>query len=78
MLARDPFLTAAAVLTALMAMALIGTEILRAIVHARRERAGMGMAGTQDIALWGAIVSAVFAVGAVISLIALAVRALLR
>lgn len=78
MFTRDPFLTAAAVFTALMAMALIGTEVLRAVVQARRERAGMGMAGTQDIALWGVIVSAVFAVGAVISLIALAVRALVR
>lgn len=78
MLARDPFLTAAAVFTALTAMALIGTEILRAIVHARRERAGMGMAGTQDIAMWGVLVAGGFAVGAVISLIALAVRAAIR
>lgn len=76
MLARDPFLTAATVFTVLMAVALIGAEVLRAIVHARRARAGGG--GTQDIAFWGVIVSAVFAVGAIVSLIALAVRALVR
>lgn len=76
MLTRDPLLTAAAVFTALMAVALIGTEVLRAIVHARRKRAGGG--GTQDIAMWGVIVSAVFAAGAVISLIAFGVRALVR
>jgi hypothetical protein len=45
--------------------ALIGTEVLRLIVHRRRElREGIG--GTQDIFIWGTLIALVFCFGAIV------------
>ena len=41
----------------------IGTEILRSIIHRRRERRD-GFGGTQDIAMWGTFISLACFLGA--------------
>ncbi len=40
-------------------------EILRAIIHRRRERRN-GIGGTQDIAMWGTVAGLGFWIGAVV------------
>lgn len=35
--------------------AMIGTEVVRSVVHRRRERRD-GLGGTQDIAMWGTLI----------------------
>jgi hypothetical protein len=42
---------------------IIGTEILRSIVHRRRERL-YGIGGTQDIAMWGTFIGLACFIGA--------------
>jgi hypothetical protein len=43
---------------------LIGTEVVRSLVHRHRERA-YGIGATQDIAMWGTLIGWVFALGAI-------------
>lgn len=47
----------ALILVALGIAVKIGREILRSVVHRRRERY-YGLGGTQDIAMWGAFIGA--------------------
>ena len=48
--------TAATVFLAAGVATLIGTEVVRSLVHRRRERVH-GIGGTQDIALWGTLIA---------------------
>ena len=57
--------TAAIVLSALGIAVMFGTEIIRSIVHRRRERL-QGIGGTQDIAMWGTFIGLACFVGAAI------------
>jgi hypothetical protein len=45
--------------------ALIGTEVVRSIVHRYRERT-RGIGGTQDIAIWGTLIGYVCVAGAAV------------
>ena len=45
---------------------LIGIEVVRSIVHARRERR-TGIGGTQDIAMWGTMIGLALLVATVVS-----------
>jgi hypothetical protein len=54
---------ASAVFTASGVATLVGTEILRSLVHRHRERRD-GLGGTQDIALVGQLVAGVCVLGA--------------
>jgi hypothetical protein len=45
---------------------LIGTEVLRSVVHRHRERV-QGIGGTQDIAMWGTLIAGLLLLGAMIS-----------
>ena len=58
----------AIILTALGVAAIIGMEILRSVVHRRRERT-QGIGGTQDIAMWGTFLGLAFFIGAGICLL---------
>ena len=42
---------------------MIGTEIVRSVVHRRRERRD-GLGGTQDIAMWGTFIGLACFIGA--------------
>ena len=50
-------------------LALVVTEILRSVVHARRKRAD-GLGGTQDIAMWGTLICAAFLIAALLFAVA--------
>jgi hypothetical protein len=54
---------ASIVLIAMGVATMIGTEIVRSVVHRRRERRD-GIGGTQDIALWGTFIGLACFVGA--------------
>ncbi len=56
------------ILTALGIAVILGMEILRPIVHRRRERT-QGIGGTQDIAMWGTFLALAFFIGAGICLL---------
>lgn len=60
----DPLAAAAVMLTALAAATLIGLEVVRSVVDARRRRA-TGVGGTQDIATWSLILTVIFLVAAI-------------
>ena len=53
----------AIILAALGMAAIIGTEVLRSVIHRKREQA-QGIGGTQDIAMWGTFVGLALFVGA--------------
>ena len=55
--------TAAIILTVLGIAVMVGTEILRSVVHRRRERL-QGIGGTQDIAMWGTFIGFALFIGA--------------
>ena len=42
---------------------MIGTEVIRSVVHRRRERRD-GLGGTQDIAMWGTFIGLACLIGA--------------
>ena len=56
------------ILTALGIVVIVGMEVLRPIVHRRRERT-QGIGGTQDIAMWGTFLALAFFIGAGICLL---------
>lgn len=60
----DPLTAAAVMLTALAGATLIGLEVVRSVVDARRRRA-TGVGGTQDIATWSLILTVIFLVAAI-------------
>jgi hypothetical protein len=60
--------TPSMILTALGIAVILGMEILRPIVHRRRERT-QGIGGTQDIAMWGTFLALAFFIGAGICLL---------
>lgn len=51
------------ILIAMGVATMIGTEIVRSVVHRRRERRD-GLCGTQDIAMWGTFIGLVCFFGA--------------
>ena len=51
------------VLGALGIAAVVGTEVLRSVVHRRRQRRE-GIGGTQDIAMWGTFIALALFIGA--------------
>ncbi|MEW4490936.1 hypothetical protein AB1L42_22840 [Thalassoglobus sp. JC818] len=59
-------LAAILVFTAVGAMMM--TEVLRSIIHARRKSKD-GLGGTQDIAMWGTIISIALLIAAAVSVI---------
>jgi hypothetical protein len=56
---------AAIILIAMGIVTAIGTEILRSVIHRRRERRD-GLGGTQDIAMWGTFIGWACFIGAAI------------
>jgi hypothetical protein len=56
---------ASLILIAMGVATMIGTEIVRSVVHRRRERRN-GFGGTQDIAMWGTFIGLACFVGACI------------
>ena len=54
---------ASIILIAMGIATMIGTEILRPVVHRRRERLH-GIGGTQDIAMWGTVIGLACFIGA--------------
>ena len=54
---------ASLILIAMGVATMIGTEIVRSVVHRRRERRD-GLGGTQDIAMWGTFIGLACFVGA--------------
>ncbi len=57
--------TAAVVLVIAAILELIAVEVLRSVIHRRRERRD-GIGSTQDIAMWGMFVGWAIIIGAVI------------
>lgn len=57
------FRTLAFTLICLGILVMIGTEVLRSVIHRRREKL-TGIGGTQDIAMWGTIISLVLFISA--------------
>jgi hypothetical protein len=53
----------AIILTTLGIVVIFGMEILRSVVHRRREQT-QGIGGTQDIAMWGTFLSLAFFISA--------------
>jgi hypothetical protein len=51
------------ILIAMGVATVIGTEIVRSVVHRRRERRD-GLGGTQDIAMWGTLIGWACFIGA--------------
>jgi hypothetical protein len=60
--------TPSMILTALGIAVVVGMEVLRPIVHRRRERT-QGIGGTQDIAMWGTFLALALFIGAGICLL---------
>ncbi|HEY6228521.1 MAG TPA: hypothetical protein VI282_15490 [Verrucomicrobiae bacterium] len=54
---------ASIILIALGVATMIGTEIVRSVVHRRREQRD-GVGGTQDIAMWGTFIGVACFIGA--------------
>jgi hypothetical protein len=54
---------ASIILIAMGVATMIGTEIVRSVVHRRRERRD-GLGGTQDIAIWGTFIGLACFIGA--------------
>ena len=54
---------ASIILIAMGVATMIGTEIVRSVVHRRRERRD-GLGGTQDIAMWGTFIGLACFIGA--------------
>ena len=57
--------TTAVALAVAAVVAMIVTEILRSIVHARRKSKD-GLGGTQDIAMWGTLVCGLLLLAAIV------------
>jgi hypothetical protein len=55
--------TAVIVLVVAAILELIAVEILRSVIHRRRERRD-GIGGTQDIAMWGTLIGWLLIIGA--------------
>ncbi len=53
----------ASIILMAMGVAMIGTEIVRGVVHRRRQQLS-GIGGTQDIAMWGTFLALACFVGA--------------
>ena len=61
----DPLTAATVTCVALAAVTLIGLEVVRSVVDARRKRA-TGIGGTQDIAIWGLVLTGIFLTAAIV------------
>lgn len=58
--------TIAFILAVAAVLSMVATEILRAVIHARRKSKD-GLGGTQDIAMWGTVVCGLLLVAAVVT-----------
>ncbi len=65
----EPLAGASIAFVALALVTLIGMEVIRSVVDARRKQA-TGVGGTQDIAMWGITMAGVFLFAAIVLAVA--------